>query len=163
MKILLSIFVVLIIAGTAFAQSSPMKIVVPPPQKNNPPHFYRNGSGVLYVSLDGGRRWNKVGSNPSEDKILEDKEFSKTSDILTITPNPMKANGSITLKLQEAGEVEIVLMTIAGTRMQTLVSGKYEAGVRSWDLDTSQISSGVYICSMTIAGKTSRTLFTIQK
>ncbi len=146
------------IAATAFSQSVPTTIPMPTSQKQNPPHFYRNGKGVLYVSLDGGRKWNKVGQT-----ILQDKEMVTPAKFLTIVPNPMKSNGTITLNIQEKGTVEIVLMTIEGTQVQTIASGTYEAGTRSWNVDASQLASGVYICSVTIAGKVTRSLFTLQK
>jgi hypothetical protein len=158
MKIIVYLLIMAASVAMAFSQSTPTTITLPPSQKENPPHFYRKGNGTLYVSFDGGHKWNKVGQT-----ILEDKEMITSAKFVTISPNPMKFNGVITLNLQETGAVEIVLMTVEGKLLRTIVSGTFNAGTRSWDIDTSQLVSGVYICSITVAGKTTRSLFTVQK
>jgi len=149
----------LVTTTIAFSQkTNPETITVRQSEMQSPPHFFLDNDGTLSISQDGGFTWQKVGKT-----ILEEKDFTTPATFMTITPSPMKSDGKITLILQEAGKVEIVLMSIEGMRLQTVTVGNFDAGEHSWNIDTARLASGVYICSVSIAGKTTRTLFTLQK
>ncbi|MBK9247914.1 MAG: T9SS type A sorting domain-containing protein [Ignavibacteria bacterium] len=158
MKNLIIIFALFMTALSASAQTKQETITVRQDNKQHPPHFFLDNDGTLSMSQDGGFTWQKVGKS-----ILEEKDITTPATFITITPSPIKSDGKITLKLEEKGIVEVVVMNIAGSRLQTVASGVFDMGQHSWNIETGLLPSGVYICSVSIAGKTTRTLFTLQK
>lgn len=148
----------MVITLNASSQTNSNQISVKQSNMQSVPHYYLDNDGTLSISQDGGFTWQKVGKT-----ILEEKDFTSPATFVTISPSPMKSDGKLTLKLTKQGMVEITLMTIAGKVIQAVCKEQFPAGEQTWNIETGQLASGVYICAVTVAGKTTRTLFTLQK
>lgn len=75
---------------------------------------------------------------------------------LSATPNPLNARTRISYAVPRAGDVSLVVYDAAGRPVQTLASGRREAGRYSATWDAAGTANGVYFYTLT-SGKTSVT------
>ena len=73
-------------------------------------------------------------------------------------PNPFNPSTTIRFDLPEAGEVELAVYNVRGQRVATLAKGMYDQGEHAieWDgLDHrgTGVSSGVYLCRLTVGAQ----------
>jgi len=81
----------------------------------------------------------KLTSDPGEDNHLP-----KTLSILPNYPNPFNPTTQIPYQIPTAGEVSLQLYAMDGRWLQTLKSGYLSAGIYTYTLDASKLSSGRY-------------------
>jgi hypothetical protein len=74
---------------------------------------------------------------------------------INVYPNPFKNNVEIDYNLIEAGKVTLVIYNSVGQKMNVLVDENKAAGNYKFNLNTSDLPSGVYTCEILINGKTS--------
>ncbi len=73
----------------------------------------------------------------------------------TASPNPFTDRVTIGFTVENAGEVQLEVFNVHGQRVQALHSGRAEAGqAYQYEFDGSKHSNGVYICRITVDGKT---------
>jgi hypothetical protein len=108
-----------------------------------------NGRNLVYARLNGKTYGNRV-VNISD----LSHQFPSEFDLLQNYPNPFNPVTHIPYSLPKAGYVEIMLYTVTGQRIATLVDGEKKAGNHLFTLDADQLASGVYICRMNAADHT---------
>jgi len=86
------------------------------------------------------------------DKIDQPTSFSLSQNY----PNPFNASTTISYSLLEESDVTIDIFDIMGRKIETLVSGRQDAGSHSVVWDASNVSSGVYLYRI-IAGNYTET------
>ncbi|MBN2541760.1 T9SS type A sorting domain-containing protein [bacterium] len=88
-------------------------------------HFYLTESGI-------------------NDKIPLPNSFYLTQN----HPNPFNETTTFEFGVAQNSLVEISVYNVLGERVQTLLNGKLEAGVRRYQWDASNLTSGIYFCYM---------------
>ena len=63
---------------------------------------------------------------------------------ISISPNPVADNGSITLSILNNSKVEIGIFDLSGKYVGNIFSGNVNAGVQEFAFDATSISSGIY-------------------
>jgi hypothetical protein len=71
---------------------------------------------------------------------------------LSVAPSPVTGTGRVSFELPRAGSVKLVLFDITGRPVNTLVSGRVEAGRHTSLLDAHQLKAGIYLLRMDAAG-----------
>ncbi len=69
-------------------------------------------------------------------------------------PNPFNPVTNIRFSIPKAGVVKLAVYDISGREIESLVSGKLNAGIYNADLDASALSSGVYFYRLITEGYT---------
>ena len=69
-------------------------------------------------------------------------------------PNPFNPVTNIRFSIPKAGVVKLAVYDISGREVESLVSGKLNAGIYNADLDASALSSGVYFYRLITEGYT---------
>lgn len=69
-------------------------------------------------------------------------------------PNPFNPTTEITFSLDRAGEAGLSVFNLAGARVATLVDGPLSGGSHTVSFDGSRLSSGVYIYTLQMDGRT---------
>ena len=91
----------------------------------------------------------------TEGYVQEKARAARPSEVtLTAYPNPVREQGTLEYTLPEAAEVSLRVYDVLGRRVQTLASGRVEAGRHTATLPTSGLSSGVYIARLRAGGTT---------
>lgn len=85
-------------------------------------------------------------------KLLSN-EVNATGSELSVTPNPIAAQGKITYTVPEAGNVTVKVYDMLGREIETLVNGFVAAGQQPLTFDASALPNGQYMVKM-IAGET---------
>ena len=60
-------------------------------------------------------------------------------------PNPFNPSTNIQFSIPQASDVQLEVFNLLGQKVQTLVSGKLNAGMHTVNFDASSLSSGVYL------------------
>jgi len=68
-------------------------------------------------------------------------------------PNPANSSTKIGFSLSRSGQVAILLYSINGSQITTIANDFYNSGYHEINFNTSNLSSGVYIYTMQIAGR----------
>jgi len=68
---------------------------------------------------------------------------------LSAYPNPFNPATLLTCNLPEAGRVRLTIYDVSGKSVATLMDGWREAGIHQVTLDGSQLTSGIYLYSLT--------------
>ena len=69
---------------------------------------------------------------------------AKTVSVDLVGTNPAGPSSALTFSLPEAGQVKLDVFDVSGRKVATLLDGWQDAGVRTIDLGTAGLSSGVY-------------------
>ena len=75
---------------------------------------------------------------------------------ISVYPNPFKGNAEINYNLVSSGSVRITLYNALGQRINVLVDEYKDAGNYKFNLNTSDLPSGVYSCEIIVNGETSK-------
>ena len=75
---------------------------------------------------------------------------------ISVYPNPFRSNAEISYNIVESGSVRITLYNAVGQRLSVLVDESKDAGTYKFNLNTSDLPSGVYSCEIIVNGKTSK-------
>ncbi len=73
---------------------------------------------------------------------------------LTSYPNPIRQQGTLEYALPESREVSLQVYDVLGRKVKTLTRGQKEAGRHRVDLQTRQLSSGIYFGRLKAGGQT---------
>jgi len=73
---------------------------------------------------------------------------------LTSYPNPVRTQGTVAYALPEETTVTLRVYDVLGRQVATLASGTQEAGRHTVQIDTDQLSSGVYFGRLQADGQT---------
>jgi hypothetical protein len=87
-------------------------------------------------------------------KVNSIQTDSKTNNI-SVYPNPFKNNAEINYNLVESGSVRLSIYNAVGQVINVLVDENKAAGNYTYNLNTSELPSGVYTCELIINGQTS--------
>ncbi len=109
--------------------------------------------GALSAGTDSPEDW--VLSGWFDDMDVVDKSIVLPSEftIEDIYPNPFNPSTSIEVALPESGVLMVNVYNIMGQTVQTLVSGRVEAGYNSFVFDGTGLSSGIYFVQAVVPGK----------
>jgi hypothetical protein len=75
---------------------------------------------------------------------------------ISVYPNPFKSNADISYTIVESGSVRITLYNAVGQKLSVLVDESKDAGAYKFNLNTSELPTGVYSCEIIVNGKTSK-------
>lgn len=73
---------------------------------------------------------------------------------LTTYPNPTTDRATLKFNLEKSSDVLIELYNLKGKKVMDVFSGRMNAGESKTDIDTSKLSSGVYLMKVSASGKT---------
>lgn len=85
-----------------------------------------------------------AGQNHFTSKIKIVKKPLVTQNSLEVYPNPTAENANIELRLKNDAEGSLKVFDVLGREIETVETGKLDAGRKKYRLDTSEFSSGVY-------------------
>ncbi len=80
-----------------------------------------------------------------ETTMVTKPKITDRSSMLYIYPNPVRNGGTIRLQLIREAKVELSIIDINGNHIRTIMNGLLDAGLHEFDLDISDLSSGIYI------------------
>lgn len=78
-------------------------------------------------------------------------------------PNPFNPSTTISFSVPEASFAEIAVYDLLGRRLETLISGRVQAGQHSVAFDASDLSSGLYMYTLQTASQRLTRRFTVVK
>lgn len=85
-------------------------------------------------------------------------------DNLNIYPNPAKNNATLEFFVNEESEGEILLLSISGKEVKKLVTkSKFESGINTFNINCSEVPSGIYLVMLKTKSKFKTTRLVIQK
>ncbi|WP_169788181.1 PA14 domain-containing protein [Rufibacter tibetensis] len=86
---------------------------------------------------------------------LKQEAPGASSDTFTASPNPFADKVNIGFSVETEGDVTLQIYNMQGQLVKSLHAGKAEAGrAYQYEFDGSRQANGVYICKITVAGKT---------
>jgi hypothetical protein len=85
---------------------------------------------------------------------IESPFLPKTTELFQNYPNPFNPVTSISYALSQGGQVELSVYNLNGQLIKQLVDGKKEKGAHKVEFNAGDLTSGLYICSLKIDGKT---------
>lgn len=77
--------------------------------------------------------------------IMEDLNSSEIDKYITVNPNPANPMTTITYSIEEPSYVKLVIYSVTGQRVATLVDSYISAGKHSVVFNGSKLASGVYL------------------
>ncbi len=86
-------------------------------------------------------------------RLLDVNVTPENFGIVSAYPNPFNSFTSITINLKEAAGIDFSLFDLNGRNVADIASGKIKAGIHTFTLDGSFLSSGVYIAQLQSSGK----------
>lgn len=109
-------------------------------------------SGVLYLGTHG-RGFYKATGLPGVEVAVEEneEEFSKAEGFasnLSVYPNPMNANGTLSFKINENVEATVKIFNLSGSLVKTINLGFTSQGEHKERFDASDLSVGSYILTL---------------
>ena len=89
-------------------------------------------------------------SNPVKNSVYKDAKslYTITNLELMTYPNPFVSSLNIECYIPEESNYSLQLYTIQGMLLKTIFTGKLKAGVAKFNLNGSNLPSGVYICKL---------------
>lgn len=78
-------------------------------------------------------------------------------------PNPTSGMATLLLEVKKNCTVKISVMDIAGKTVQTVFNGETTTGNQSFDINTNDLSSGIYMVTIVAEGKTKTLKFVVAK
>ncbi|MFC1694172.1 T9SS type A sorting domain-containing protein [Candidatus Latescibacterota bacterium] len=101
-----------------------------------------NAGGVWYIARDSFKGIISEGAVDVENNAPAAFSVGQNS------PNPFNPTTTISFSLAEAGNITVDVFNVAGQKINTLVDGFTDAGSHSVVWDASELSAGVYFCSV---------------
>ena len=90
----------------------------------------------------------------------KNSEGAESFDVAQNYPNPFNPMTTIRYSVPERSRVSIVVTDLLGRTVSTLVDGIVESGSHTVTFDGTQLESGGYMATVTMAGETSGLSFT---
>jgi hypothetical protein len=119
--------------------------------------FVMAGMDIVYARVDGaeyGTRFPVASESVPEAAIPFD---------LTLHPNPLRDEGTLTLRLGRPERVVIVAFDVLGRRVATVHDGALPAGEHALPFDASRLPPGVYVVRSASASASSTTRVTVAR
>ena len=69
-----------------------------------------------------------------------------------VTPNPVNQSAKVSFTLASAGEVQMVLVNVAGQEVLSILTGSYAAGTHSASIDAASLATGTYTLVLRSSG-----------
>jgi hypothetical protein len=86
--------------------------------------------------------------------------FPNTFRLYQNFPNPFNPSTTIRFDVMEPAHVELILFDILGKRIRTLTQGHYDRGSYEINLESGDLSTGIYVCTIQMGSyRSSRKLF----
>lgn len=85
-------------------------------------------------------------------KLLDVAETPSEFGIVSVHPNPFNSSTNLSYYLPEAGNINLSLFDLSGREVTEIISKKVEAGLHSANIDGTDLSSGVYVASLSFNG-----------
>jgi hypothetical protein len=108
--------------------------------------FYNANNTVNATALQ-----NAINAALTVSSLEEGKGFIHS---LTTFPNPATDKATLKFNLEKSSEVLIELFNLNGQKIKDVFSGRMNSGEGITDIDTSKLSSGVYLVKVSASGKT---------
>ncbi|MBN1924929.1 MAG: zinc-dependent metalloprotease [Prolixibacteraceae bacterium] len=93
-------------------------------------------------------------SKTSDSVFIKSQESSLAPIELAIYPNPLENISTISYYIYEDTLVYLEIYNSNGRRINTLLNGRQEKGSHSLNFSTSKYKSGIYLCKLSIEGRT---------
>jgi hypothetical protein len=100
---------------------------------------------------------------PSDVKVLESEKSSYTFELKPNNPNPFNSTTAIPFSISKAGNVNLDIFDINGTKVLTLINQYLLAAEYSVNLDAKFLSSGTYICIIEVNGQKESRIIALKK
>ena len=84
-------------------------------------------------------------------------------DGVKVFPNPASTEATVLLDVKNAGNISIHVIDVTGKIVKTVFNGTATTGVQSYNFNTADLSSGMYIVSISAAGKNKTVKLSIVK
>ena len=97
------------------------------------------------IDMDGAR------SSSSEVDVTIDGEGNGLF-LAEVTPNPVNQSAKVSFTLASAGEVQMVLVNVAGQEVLSILTGSYAAGTHSASIDAASLATGTYTLVLRSSG-----------
>ncbi len=94
--------------------------------------------------------------------VLPNQEYGTTAS-LTYFPNPASSETTIGYTVPSPGHVHLILHSISGESITTIVDSHQEAGRYSVRVNLASIPSGIYLCRLHAAGSTQARKIVVQR
>ncbi|HTK82650.1 MAG TPA: T9SS type A sorting domain-containing protein, partial [Bacteroidota bacterium] len=91
---------------------------------------------------------------PADDIANSGNSTPAAFELFQNYPNPFNPSTVIRYQLPAAGHVVLKIFTILGEEVATLVNESQSAGLNSVTWDANREPSGVYVCALTLNGRT---------
>jgi hypothetical protein len=82
------------------------------------------------------------------ERMISSVKFEEIPELYELSqnyPNPFNPSTNIRFSIPQASDVQLEVFNLLGQKVQTLVSGKLNAGMHTVNFDASSLSSGVYL------------------
>mgnify|MGYP003957545435 CR=1 FL=1 len=96
-------------------------------------------------------------------RILDVQASPELFGIVDAYPNPFNSTTSLKINLPEAAKIDFTLYDITGRAVVEIASGHIKAGMHSFALDGSSLTSGVYVAQLQSSGKDYKQKLTLVK
>ncbi|MFA6571742.1 MAG: T9SS type A sorting domain-containing protein [Bacteroidota bacterium] len=90
----------------------------------------------------------KIEKNPGISSVESITGINSGINLFEPTPNPAQNNFKIGFKLDKAENISLIINDLSGNLIEKIVSGKFEQGEYSFDIQTSKLSNGLYYCRL---------------
>jgi len=88
-------------------------------------------------------------------KEMNEAESLAAPKGLTVRPNPFADKTTVDYVAAEAGDLQLEVFNTTGELVRTLFKGQAKAGsLQQYVLEGSGLAAGVYVCRVTLNGKT---------
>ena len=118
-----------------------------------------NGNVMFMVDIDAGEE----GGNECESLDNSDDLIPSIFEVSNAYPNPFNPSTTIDINIPEAGMLNVGVYNLKGQLMSTLINKNVVPGSYSLAWDASNLTSGLYIFSVTYGDKTYNQKVTLVK
>jgi len=96
-------------------------------------------------------QWELLNKSTSVQNIKSNPNFR-----LSNYPNPTSELTTFTFKLTECGNIQLRIFNLEGRQLESVLSGKYDAGTHRVEYNANRLGSGIFICELTAGNYSDR-------
>jgi len=93
---------------------------------------------------------------------IEENEASLNFELSDIYPNPASTHAPFNIRLEDQAGVSVNVLNVVGQSVRTMELGQLNAGDHKLSLDVSDLTSGLYYCTVVVDGQSSTRKIVIQ-
>ncbi|MCF8448585.1 MAG: T9SS type A sorting domain-containing protein [Taibaiella sp.] len=82
---------------------------------------------------------------------------------INVYPNPTSGNATVAIEVRKTCVAKITVMDVTGKMVKTIANTEVTKGTQTFDFNTSDLASGMYIMSVNMNGKTRAVRFNVVK